>query len=49
VLTWLAEPSNAAKTDALEMGEPDLINGLQDFSDALIDPIAAVLSRVERA
>jgi hypothetical protein len=44
VFTWLAEPSSAAKTDAMDMGEPGLIDGLQGLSDGLIEPIVAALT-----
>lgn len=44
VFTWLAEPSSAAKADAIDMGEPNLIDGLKGFSEDLIEPIAAALA-----
>jgi len=48
VFTWLAEPSTAAKTDAIDMAEPGLIDGLQGFSDGLVEPIVAAITGLAR-
>jgi hypothetical protein len=46
VFTYLAEPGTDAKTDAIDMGEPNLINGLDGFSEELVEPV--VRSLLER-
>lgn len=48
VFTWLAEPASAAKTDCLDMGEPNLIDALQGFSEAAAAPLVAALRGAAR-
>jgi hypothetical protein len=43
VFTWLAEPATAAKADAIDMAEPNLIDGLHGFSEDLVEPIVKTL------
>jgi len=43
VFTWLAEPATGAKADAIDMAEPGLINGLDGFSEDLVEPIVKSL------
>ncbi len=48
VFTWLAEPATDAKADAIDMAEPNLIDGLSGFSEDLVDPIVTALTGVHR-
>ena len=43
VFTWLAEPANAAKADAIDMGGPNVIDGQRGFSEALVEPVVKAL------
>lgn len=43
VFTWLGEPATGAKADAIDMAEPDLIDGLRGFSEPLVEPIVTAL------
>jgi len=43
VFTWLAEPATGAKADAIDMAEPNLIDGLRGFSEDLVEPIVKAL------
>lgn len=44
ILTYLAGPKTPDKDDLIDMGEPDLINGLNGFSEPVVtDAIRAVL------
>ncbi|MBX3606607.1 MAG: toll/interleukin-1 receptor domain-containing protein [Piscinibacter sp.] len=48
VFTWLAEPPSAAKADCLDMGEANLIDALQGFSEERAAPLAAALRGAAR-
>lgn len=41
--TYLAEPATADKNDLIEMGEPNLVNGLGGFSEAEMQPLIKIL------
>jgi hypothetical protein len=36
------------QTDAIDMAEPGLIDGLQGFSDGLVEPIVAAITGLAR-
>jgi hypothetical protein len=44
VYTWLAEPCTGAKTDAIDMGESNVIDALQGFSEAAAAPLLKALA-----
>lgn len=46
VHTWLAEPCTAAKTDCIDMAEPNVIDALQGFSEAAAAPFLKALAEV---
>lgn len=48
VFTWLAEPASAAKTDCLDMGEANLFDALQGFSEKSAAPLIAALGGAAR-
>jgi hypothetical protein len=48
VFTYVAEPATDAKADAIDVGEPNLINGLTGFSDALVEPLVTSLLDARR-
>jgi hypothetical protein len=37
--TYLAAPATADKTDLIDLEEPNVINGLDEFSDTLLEPL----------
>jgi hypothetical protein len=43
VFIWLAEPATGAKADAIDMAEPNVIDGLSGFSEELLEPIVTSL------
>lgn len=49
VFAWLAEPSTGAKTDAIDMDEPNVINALGGFSEDLVEPIVNALRGASHA
>jgi hypothetical protein len=46
VYTWLAEPRTAAKNDCIEMGEANVIDAMQGFSETLAAPFLKALAGV---
>lgn len=48
VFTWLAEPATGAKTDAIDSNEPNLINGLDGFSEDSVEPFVTSLTAARR-
>jgi hypothetical protein len=42
--TYLADPKTADKEDLIEMEEPNLINGLEDFSEAEMAAFAQAMN-----
>lgn len=49
VFTWLAEPASAAKTDCVDIGEANVVNGLGGFSEAAAEPLLKALTKAARA
>ena len=49
VFTWLAEPPTAAKTDAIDMDEPNVINALGGFSEDQVERIVNTLRGASHA
>jgi hypothetical protein len=46
--TYLAEPTTADKSDLIDLEEPNLINGLSAFDDALLSPYLEKLTGGKR-
>jgi len=42
--TYVADPRTTDKEDLIDMDEPNLINGLGDFSDARIAPFVEAMN-----
>jgi hypothetical protein len=49
VYTWLAEPATDAKSESIDLGEPNVINALGGFSETAAEPFLVALTGAARA